>query len=140
MESNRPIPHAFYLLSFGSAYYYKSGFAPKTSLRGNPCTNHEQVNLRLKNLHCTGTNELQEVNYNCTIRGWLTGINNPNSLGNDHFGMALGYTSGDEPQHNGNISEMYWKTGGFNLCEYQFDYDVANRLTNAVYTGTGQVN
>jgi RHS repeat-associated protein len=35
---------------------------------------------------------------------------------------------------------MYWKTKNFELCEYQFDYDGANRLTNAVYTGTGLHN
>jgi hypothetical protein len=34
---------------------------------------------------------------------------------------------------------MYWKTKNFDLCEYQFDYDGANRLTDAVYTGTGQI-
>ena len=79
------------------------------------------------------------MDYTYNIRNWLTAINNPNSLGNDHFGMTLGYTTGDDPQNNGNISEMYWKTGGFNLCEYQFDYDGANRLTDADYTGSGQV-
>jgi hypothetical protein len=30
------------------------------------------------------------------------------------------------------------KTKNFDLCEYQFDYDGANRITDAVYTGTGQ--
>jgi hypothetical protein len=98
--------------------------------------------LKRKYLHGDENNNLQKVDYTYNIRNWLTAINNPNSLGSDHFGMTLGYTSGEinNQQYNGNISEMYWKTGGFNLCEYQFDYDGANRLTDAVYTGTGQVH
>ncbi len=96
--------------------------------------------LKRKYLHGDETGALQKVDYAFNIRDWLAGINNPASLGSDHFGMTLGYTSGDAPQYNGNISEMYWKTGSFALSEYQFDYDGANRLTDAMFTGTGQHN
>ena len=48
------------------------------------------------------------MDYTYNIRNWLTAINNPNSLGSDHFGMALGYTTGEinNEQYNGNILSL----------------------------------
>jgi hypothetical protein len=72
------------------------------------------------------------------IRSWLTNINDVSALGEDMFALGLGYTSGEEKQFNGNISEMKWKTDRFGLSEYQFTYDGANRITEANYSGIGQ--
>ncbi|OIR12067.1 hypothetical protein GALL_63180 [mine drainage metagenome] len=89
-----------------------------------------------------GTN-LETINYNYTIRGWLSSINkdyltNTNShhfameLGYDKTTAAVGYTYYANPQFNGNISGILWKSGGDNVVrKYDFTYDNANRLMTA---------
>jgi len=69
------------------------------------------------------------------------GINDANNPGQDLFAMKLGYSSGDNPQYNGNISSMDWYSARFQEDNtYQFTYDGANRLKNAVYDGYGNYN
>ena len=41
--------------------------------------------LKTKKLH----NNMEQIDYQYNIRGWLTRINNPANLANDHFAMAL---------------------------------------------------
>ncbi len=93
--------------------------------------------VKRKNLHGSNTNSLQTVNYKYNIRDWLTDINDIGNMGDDLFAMNLGYTTGTHPQFNGNISSMQWKTSMFEPGTYNFDYDGANRLTTADYSGLG---
>ncbi|MCK9271889.1 MAG: RHS repeat-associated core domain-containing protein, partial [Bacteroidales bacterium] len=74
------------------------------------------------------------------IRSWLTNINDVSALGEDMFALGLGYTGGDNPQYNGNIAAMQWATKDFGANTYNFNYDGANRITVADFTGTGQHN
>ena len=61
-------------------------------------------------------NDLQEVDYDYNIRGWLTGINDVNDLGNDLFTFKINYDTPDTSKStvssaqglfNGNISETF---------------------------------
>ena len=87
---------------------------------------------------------LQNVNYAYNIRGWLTTINNPDSLSTLHpgdpnldlFGERLlyqtsetGLNSSYPVQYNGNISAMVWNTTQKTKQGYGFSYDGLNRLT-----------
>jgi RHS repeat-associated protein len=80
---------------------------------------------------------LQTVDYSYNIRKWLTAINNPNNLGNDLFGMSIGYTGiyqlGDTPNYNGNIGGILWKHKNGVEKQYAYYYDNLNRLTSANY-------
>ena len=81
-------------------------------------------------------NNKQYVDYTYTIRGWLSQINNPASLGSDYFGMKLKYHDATDAvdMFNGNISEIEWSsTGDSHLKRYEYSYDYSNRLTAAVY-------
>ncbi|NCT08777.1 MAG: hypothetical protein GW772_01670 [Flavobacteriia bacterium] len=80
---------------------------------------------------------LQKVDYAYNVRGWLTNINNPQSLtpDNDLFSQSLSYNNitrwagggsvfGIKPLYNGNISESIWKTASDNKKRgYGFTYD-----------------
>ncbi len=92
--------------------------------------------LKQKALH----GEIQLVDYRYNIRAWLTDINDIDALENDLFALKLGYTTGTNPQFNGNISSMQWKSSMFGTNTYNFGYDEKNRLTSAVYSGTGNYN
>lgn len=50
--------------------------------------------------------DLQTLNYQYNIRGWLTQTNDPTDLGTDLFGFSLDYLP------NGNIAEMDWNHSG----------------------------
>ena len=77
---------------------------------------------------------LQTVDYKYNIRGWLTQINNPTTLGTDLFGFKINYNTvghGATPLYNGNISETEWKTQSDNsLRWYKYGYDNLNRITS----------
>lgn len=91
---------------------------------------NELGQLSHKKLH----GALQQIDYDYNIRGWLTQINNPNSLGNDLFAMQLDYETGTNPQFNGNISSVSWSSEYYNdIKQYEFGYDALNRLTAADY-------
>lgn len=85
-------------------------------------------------------NPLQSVDYGYNIRGWLTSINDPSSLGNRIFGMKIKYQNPVDsnygiPAYNGNISEIDWKTnlGDGIYRRYDYKYDRLNRLTQGTY-------
>jgi RHS repeat-associated protein len=82
---------------------------------------------------------IQTVDYQYNIRGWLTRLNNPTNLGDDLFGMELKYNTGvsvlsADAQFNGNISAMTWAGSQFDgMRTYGFTYDALNRLSQARY-------
>lgn len=93
--------------------------------------------LSYKKLHTNseGDNPLQKIDYKYNIKGWLTKINHPESLGDDLFAMQLDYNS-DSPGSllNGNISSMQWVSQHFSeIKQYNFSYDANNRLTDAKF-------
>ncbi len=106
----------------------------------NQLTYDELGLLKEKALHGDGSGFAQEVNHNYNIRGWLTGINNADNLGDDLFAMKLDYNNGSNPQHNGNIAAIDWVSKDQSLSQYDFTYDNINRLTAATYAGTGDHN
>ena len=71
----------------------------------------------------------QTVDYQYNIRGWMTHINDPASLGSDLFAMQLKYNDGNSKLYNGNIAQIDWKSKTFGgLKSYEFTYDALNRL------------
>ena len=79
---------------------------------------------------------LQTVKYAYNVRGWLTQINNPTSLGSDLFAFGINYNTvahGGTPLYNGNISETEWRTANTDssLKWYRYGYDALNRITGA---------
>lgn len=96
-----------------------------------------------KNLH----ENIQSIDYNYNIRGWLTSINN-STLSNetedanpDLFGMELNYNNihtslnqSSDRQYNGNISSVVWKHAEeASQKAYGFSYDALNRIKKADY-------
>ncbi|BFP40820.1 hypothetical protein FGF1_16650 [Flavobacteriaceae bacterium GF1] len=87
---------------------------------------------------------LQTVKYAYNVRGWLTKINNPSSLGDDLFAFAINYNTvahSGTKLYNGNIAETEWRTANTDssLKWYRYGYDALNRLTSAVVQ-TGHYN
>ncbi|MGX1929366.1 DUF6443 domain-containing protein [Flagellimonas sp. 2504JD4-2] len=85
----------------------------------------------------SSSNELQVVDYEYNIRGWLKQINNPNALGSmDLFGFKINYNTADHsgsPLYNGNIAETEWKTANDNVLRwYRYTYDALNRITTGI--------
>ncbi|MGC4040310.1 MAG: DUF6443 domain-containing protein [Flavobacterium sp.] len=93
---------------------------------------------------------LQKVDYTYNIRGWMTGINDINSLDSDSpgdlFAFKINYNTVQNetnytgtPLYNGNISETYWRTASDDVKrKYGYFYDELNRLKNAVYQKPGE--
>ncbi len=85
---------------------------------------------------------LQTINYKHNVRGWLTHINDPNTLGDDLFALNLNHNNplaGVTSLYNGNISAIFWKTANDNINRkrrYIYEYDALNRITKALH-GTG---
>ncbi|MEW7279223.1 DUF6443 domain-containing protein [Aquimarina sp. 2201CG1-2-11] len=79
---------------------------------------------------------LQTVSYNYNVRGWLTGINDVNDMGNDLFSFAISYNTpqkGAQALYNGNISETLWQTANdYTNRWYKYNYDALNRITEAI--------
>jgi RHS repeat-associated protein len=107
---------------------------------------HEYNELGLlmkKSFHTTNQPSIQEVDYEYTIRGWLSKINNPDNPSlSKVFSAQLFYDQSpdgmttSQPQYNGNISAVKWLTHGLNnnfSAGYLFQYDQLNRLTEANY-------
>ncbi len=86
------------------------------------------------------TSELQVVDYNYNIRGWLTDINDVTNIGTtDLFAFKVNYNSpsAGTALYNGNISQTKWKTKSLNpnnpvSTSYTYTYDALNRITSAV--------
>ncbi|WP_282086929.1 N-acetylmuramoyl-L-alanine amidase [Aquimarina algiphila] len=82
---------------------------------------------------------LQTVDYTYNIRGWLTGINDINTIGDDLFSFRIRYNDvagvyQDKALYNGNISQTYWRTANQDnsIKAYTYSYDALNRITNAI--------
>lgn len=90
--------------------------------------------IQTKNVGNTTGNPLQSINYNYNIRGWLSKINDPASLGNRLFAYELRYNNPNNQfsgtaKYNGNISQVSWITQNDSvLRNYSYDYDPLNRL------------
>jgi RHS repeat-associated protein len=90
----------------------------------------------------------QAVDYAYNIRGWLTGINNVDDLGDDLFAFKINYDIVDDnlydqvhPLFNGNISETYWRSSSDNIKrKYGYKYDALNRMREAIYQKPGTSN
>jgi Domain of unknown function (DUF6443) len=88
------------------------------------------------------------LNYEYNIRGWMLGVNRDyvrDQNTNTYFGFDLGYDKANNnliggqtysnPQYNGNIGGMVWKSkGDGEKRKYDFAYDAANRLLKADFT------
>ncbi|MBC9933547.1 RHS repeat-associated core domain-containing protein [Chitinophaga qingshengii] len=102
---------------------------------------NELGQLKTKSLGIkAGSDPIELLSYEYNVRGWLKSINkdylnNPNNSPS-HFGQELNYDQGfKEPQFNGNIAGIRWR--GWNDKKpraYGYQYDQANRLTNANFT------
>ncbi len=87
----------------------------------------------------SGVEGLQTVDYTYNIRGWLTGINDINTIGDDLFSFRIRYDDvaaayQDKALYNGNISQTYWRTANQDnsIKAYTYSYDALNRITNAI--------
>jgi len=81
-------------------------------------------------------NNLQSIDYAYNIRGWMTKINDPVSLGGKLFGYEIkyDYPIDIEKRYNGNITEVDWRTASDNVFRrYDYRYDGLNRLTLSHY-------
>lgn len=84
---------------------------------------------------------LQSIEYKYNVRGWLTAINKPETLGTDLFAFGINYDHisndvYDQVDHlyNGNVSETSWRSAADNvLRRYGYQYDSLNRLRHAFY-------
>ncbi len=96
-------------------------------------------------------NNLQTVEYDYNVRGWLTGINKnkysfsfqPSGLGSSLQKLFVFNIHYNTPQHgatplfNGNISETEWKTANDNTQRwYKYSYDALNRITSGISDNT----
>jgi len=116
----------------------------KTVLKNEYDESGQLVNKKLGNNPGTSP-ELETLHYEYNIRGWLLGVNREyarDANNTNYFGFDLGYdrannniagnTLYENPQYNGNISGMVWKSkGDGEKRKYDFSYDAANRLTGA---------
>ncbi|WP_284464740.1 DUF6443 domain-containing protein [Chryseobacterium sp.] len=115
---------------------------------------NELSQLESKKVGGTSSQGLQIVDYKYNIRGWMTQINDPGSLGTDLFGYKINYNKveGQEtpnndytslkvkPKYNGNIAEVSWKTHTEDnepLKTYGYVYDALNRLSAGFYQKAG---
>ncbi|MBL7722742.1 MAG: hypothetical protein JNK27_01270 [Chitinophagaceae bacterium] len=94
------------------------------------------------------TDPLETMSYEYNIRGWMLGMNREyarDASNNNYFGFDLGYDKANNgiignqsyinPQYNGNIGGMVWKSrGDGEKRKYDFSYDAANRLMKAEFT------
>ncbi|MEW7291560.1 DUF6443 domain-containing protein [Aquimarina sp. 2304DJ70-9] len=87
---------------------------------------------------------LQHVDYTFNVRGWLKGINDVNTMGNDLFSYKIHYNDiasayNDKALYNGNISQIYWRTANLDntIKAYTYTYDALDRITKAE-SGSGK--
>jgi len=103
-------------------------------------TYDELGQLKSKRLHVKGSGQLETLNYEYNIRGWLKSINkgfvNTPGSSSNWFGQDLSYDYGfKDNQVNGNIAGIKWKSGSDGKGRaYGYTYDNANRLTVADFS------
>jgi RHS repeat-associated protein len=95
-----------------------------------------------------GANNLENLTYDYNIRGWMLGMNRDyakDANNTNYFGFDLGYEKVNNgiinnqtytnPQYNGNIEGMVWKSkGDGEKRKYDFVYDATSRLSKADFT------
>jgi len=95
-----------------------------------------------------GSNNLETLTYDYNIRGWILGANREYAKdvhNNNYFGFDLGYDKANNgivgnqaynnPQYNGNIEGITWKSkGDGEKRKYDFVYDASNRILKAEFT------
>ncbi|WP_440068479.1 DUF6443 domain-containing protein [Tenacibaculum discolor] len=87
---------------------------------------------------------LQKIDYEYNIRGWLKKINeDDDATDNDLFNFTINYNKPQNdatPLFNGNISETSWNTLNVDTSTrgYSYKYDALNRILSA--TGTPNTN
>jgi RHS repeat-associated protein len=79
----------------------------------------------------------QSVRYKYNVRGWLQSINDPDIDDGSLLSMRFEYdqpkSGGAQPQYNGTISEIVWRTAGGDKQVYTMTYDKLYRLKAALY-------
>jgi RHS repeat-associated protein len=109
---------------------------------------HEYDQLGQLKKKTLGSNNLETLNYDYNVRGWMLGMNRDYAKdvnSSNYFGFDLGFDKannniiGNEPytnpQFNGNIEGTVWKSkGDGEKRKYDFGYDPANRLMKADFT------
>lgn len=118
------------------------------------------ITERIGGTDITGSTSLQKVDYRYNSRGWLTHINDisystappsmilQDSNPHDLFSYKINYNTVENtingavvPLYNGNIAEIFWKTGSDNILrKYGFNYDAQSRLKNAIYQKPPQIS
>lgn len=86
---------------------------------------------------------LQKVSYKHNIHGWLTDVNDINTLGVDLYAYQLSYNTisgSGTALFNGDISQSRWSSninGTISIANgYNYFYDPLRRLTSSTYVGT----
>ena len=93
--------------------------------------------LENKKVGNTPTSPLQKVDYDYNIRGWLKGINDTGSMGDDLFAFGINYNTpshGGTGLYNGNIAETEWRSANTDNSQkwYKYGYDALNRITSGM--------
>ena len=89
--------------------------------------------LMTKSLHGSTTNGLT---YTYNLRGWLTEITGTRFTQNMYYNTGVGTA-----KYNGSISSMAWKAGNESTVRgYKFTYDGLDRLQNAIYGESANIN
>ncbi len=101
---------------------------------------NELGQLSSKSVGGSASNQLQTIDYQYNIRGWVTQMNDVNNLGQDLFGYSLNYDGATEGSasvgnnYNGNIKQVIWKSALNNVKKsYAFEYDKLNRFIRSYY-------
>lgn len=98
---------------------------------------------QVKNKKVGGINSaspLESIDYSYNIQGWLTKVNNPQSLGNKLFAYELKFTNPantnlSSPYYNGNIAEIDWIASDNSILKrYSYKYDAMGRLRSGIYS------
>ena len=84
-----------------------------------------------KTMH--GNTTSNKVDYAYNIRGWVTDVVYP------YFRQHLTYNNGTTG-FNGNITSMIWRTENNAEMIYNFTYDGANRMLDAIYSESYSMN
>ncbi|NLR63464.1 hypothetical protein HGH92_04015 [Chitinophaga varians] len=95
--------------------------------------------MKTKRLGVTAGGQLETLEYEYNIRGWLKGINRKFATGktsDNWFGQELSYDYGfTGKQFNGNIAGAKWKSRSDGLARaFGYQYDQANRVTAADFS------
>ncbi|SHN25005.1 DUF6443 domain-containing protein [Chitinophaga sp. CF418] len=101
---------------------------------------NELGTLSSKRLEPNGGTELERLNLDYNIRGWIRGLNksyvNTSGSTSNWFGQEICYDLGfDSSYYSGAISGVKWKGRSDGIARaYGYQYDPANRLVGAYFT------